>query len=526
MLIGDLIQRRARLSPQAVFWEAEGARLTYGQLEADANRVARALLAEGLRPGDHAAICAGNNPAYALFHFGAAKAGLVLAHLNARATSEELTALAAHCDARLVAFGPGQRAAVETARARLPTVRRWIALPGEDGKDSAPSWALSFEPWLKGQSSVEPFFPHGARLEPEQPFQILYTSGTTGTPKGALISHRAKLRQGMTHCLNLGLMAGDRIVSTLPLYHQFAQWLVLVCAPLAGATVLAQPAFDPARMWAALEQEGITHLPAVPTMLYRLLDHAAAQATPPRAPALRTIVYGAAPMDPARIAELRRRFTGARLFQGFGQTETGYCLGLHDADHDRRPDSIGRPDVFSELRLVDEAGRDVPDGEVGELLAGTPYLMNGYYKDPEATAAYFAFGKNWGRTGDLARRDGDGFYMLAGRKQDVVISGGVNLYPAEIERVLLAHPAVAEAAVVGVPHPYWGEALHAAIVPRPGHPADAAALEAHCRAVLAGHKVPRRFSFHDALPRTASGKVRKAELRALLAETTPPALPH
>jgi acyl-CoA synthetase (AMP-forming)/AMP-acid ligase II len=520
MLIGDLIQHRARLSPEAVFWESEVARFTYGQVEADANRVARALLAEGLRPGEHAAICAANSPAYALFHFGAAKAGLVLAHLNARSTAEELAALAAHSDARLVAFGPNQRAAAEAARGRLAAVKRWLALPEEDGAGgAAPSWALPFGPWMGGHSGAEPFFAHGARLEPEQPFQLLYTSGTTGAPKGVLISHRAKLRQGVTHCLNLGLMAGDRIASALPLYHQFAQWLVLVCAPLTGATVVAQPAFDPARTWHALEQLGITHLPAVPTMLYRLLDHAAAQAVPPRAPALRTIVYGAAPIEPARIAELRRCFPGARLFQGFGQTETGYCLGLHDADHGRRPDSVGRPDLFSELRLVDETGRDVREGEVGELVARTPYLMNGYYKDPEATAAYFALGKDWGRTGDLARRDADGFYVLVGRKQDVVISGGVNIYPAEIERVLLAHSAVADAAVVGVPHPDWGEALHAAVVLRPGHAADSAALEAHCRAVLAGHKVPRRFSFHETLPRTASGKVRKAELRALLAGT-------
>ena len=561
MLIGDLIARRAGLTPHQTFWR-EGAQATsYGQLDADACRVARALLAEGLRPGDPVAVCATNSSAYAAFHFGAAKAGLVLAHINPRSAPDELATLGARCEAALIAFGPGQLGLAEAARGRLKGVRRWVQFPGGPAADSTaagdtvtgsagaggmaagspmtgsagaggagvggatasgatvPDWALPFADWIAPQRAEEPSLPHGAPLREDLPFQILFTSGTTGVPKAALISHRAKLAQGVTHALNLGLSGGDRILSALPLSHQYAQWLVLVCAPLSGAEVLARAAFDAGDTWAALEHERVTHLPCVPTTLYRVLDHPAAASG--RAPHLRRIVYGAAPMDPQRIRQLRLRFPGVRLFQGFGQTETGYCLGLHDADHEIRPEALGKPDLFSEVRLLDEAGRAVAPGEVGEIVARTPYLMNGYAGDPEATAAYFAFGRDWGRTGDLAWRDAQGYYHLAGRSKDLIISGGENVYAAEVERVLLTHAAVAEAAVLGVPDADWGEAVHAAVVLAPGRTAGPAELEAHCRAALAGFKCPRRFSFHAAFPVTASGKVRKFALREALLAAPP-----
>jgi acyl-CoA synthetase (AMP-forming)/AMP-acid ligase II len=522
MLIADLIARRARSSPERTFWQQGPARHPYAELHAAANRVARALAAEGLRTGAHAALCADTSFAYASAHFGAARAGLVLAHLGSRSTAAELAALAAHADAALLFFGPAQQAVLAQARTALPALRRCVRLPAAPGAAGAqretvppvPEWAVDWEAWLAPHGAED--LPQPPALEDTAPFQLLYTSGTTGTPKGALISHRAKLRQGTTHALNLGLAPGDRVLSALPLYHQYAQWLLLVSVPLAGATVVAQPAFDAGATWAALATEGITHLPLVPTTLYRLLDAPAARHG--TAPHLRCIVYGGAPIDAARIPAVRARFPGVRLFQGFGQTETGYCLGLHDADHERRPESLGRPDLFSDVRLLDEAGREVPDGTVGEIVARTPYLMNGYHKDPEATAAYFAFGPDWGRTGDLAVRDESGYYTLVGRTRELVISGGVNLYPAEVERVLRQHPAVADAAAFGVPDAEWGERLEAAVIARPGPAPTPAALDAHCRTLLAPHKCPRRYHLVAEFPRTSGGKVQKHLLRDALAE--------
>ncbi len=546
MLIGELIERRGLKSPGQVFWDAPDGRFTYGELAAASERVARALAAEGLTPGDHAAICSETGFDYVTAHFGAARAGLVLAHLNPRFTPPELAAMGAHCDARLLFFGAKQTQAIAEARPALKQVRRFVRLPGTAGNEGPPpppDWAMDWEEWL-GKGEGRAYSPPDG-LSPDAPFQLLYTSGTTGAPKGALISHRAKIRQGMTHCLNLGLVEGDRVLGALPLYHQFAQWLVLAAVPLAGATVVlpapppsvspavssavspetAGSGFNPASVLRTLEREGITHLPAVPTMLYRLLDTPEPRAAGSgakgsfQAPALRCIVYGGAPIAPERIPRLRERFPGARLFQGFGQTETGYCLGLMDADHDAHPESLGRPDLFSQVRLVDDTGEDIADGAVGEIVASTPYLMNGYYKAPEETAAYFAFGRQWGRTGDLAVRDGEGYYTLVGRKTEMVISGGVKIHPREVEAVLRSHPGVADAAVFGLPDREWGESLAAAVIPGDhSAPPTPECLAAHCRKVLAGFKIPRRFILLDDFPRTQSGKVQKHRIRSQVLE--------
>lgn len=518
MLIGDLIRRRARISPGRVFWKEESRSLTYAQLNLDANRVARALLAEGLRPGNHIAICADNSYEYAAVHFGAAKAGLVLAHLSPRLTAVEVGAMGSHCDAELMLFGENQADVIEGARQALPRVRRWITLPAGGEFTTVPSWAGPLSEWVAPQSGEEPdlarfaVHPGAPAVFPEAPFQLLYTSGTTGVPKGVLISHRAKIAQGGTHVINMNLRAGDRVWNALPLCHQYAQWLVLASVPLAGATVVAAPRFDSALCWEALRGEDITHLPAVPTMLYRMLDDPAAGQAPD--PQLRGIVYGGAPMDVERISALRFCFPGARLFQGFGQTEVGYCMGMLDEEHNLRPESLGKADIYSEIRLLNEDGREVDTGEVGEIVASTPYLMNGYYKDAIATETFFTYGPASGRTGDLAICDEEGFYTLAGRLIDMVVSGGMNIYPSEVEKVLLAHPSVAEAAVFGIPDREWGESVVAAVIPTDAAQADHNVLISHLRENLAAYKCPRLIEFHSELPRTHNGKVRKVELRA------------
>ena len=450
---------RRRGNASALF--AADATLTWRELAQRAGGVARRLVEQGLEPGDRVAVLLPNGWRFAVALLGGLMAGATVSPLNPKLAAAERTLILADLRPRIVLDAIGE----ETAD--------WSRL-----------------------------------LEPRAPALILYTSGSTGRPKGAVLSHAA-LDAALVSWAGpvMGLTGTDCVLATLPLSHSFGINGALLAPILAGARVAMVEPFTPAAALAAIAQHGVTVFPGVATMFRRLLDTPALD--PSELTTLRIAVSGAAPC-PWDLAQEWRARTGVRILRGYGMTELFRPISYRADDARDLPESIGRPVPGVELRIVNDAGRPQPAGETGELWIRSPAVMEGYLEAQEETRAVLADG--WFRTGDLATISSDGFVAIAGRKKELILRGGYSVVPAEVEAVLLTHPAVAEAAVVGEPHPDLGEEVVAFVTLRAGAPVDPAALIAHCRERLAGYKYPRRVTVLDALPKSATGKVLKTQL--------------
>ncbi|MBM3986064.1 MAG: long-chain fatty acid--CoA ligase, partial [Planctomycetes bacterium] len=341
---------------------------------------------------------------------------------------------------------------------------------------------------------------------------VQYTGGTTGRSKGALLTHAnlsANVQQMRAWMRDLR-DGQEAFLAALPFFHVFGLTVSLNLPLWIGASIVIQP--DPRDTQALVEQiarHRVSVLPLVPTMAQSLVALAGPQAR--RLSSLRLCVSGSAPL-PVEVLERFEALTGARLFEGYGLTETSPVTHCNPLNGLRKPGTIGVPVPATDARVVDvdDPARELPEGEVGELAVRGPQVMAGYWERPEETAAVLRDG--WFLTGDLASRDADGFFRIAGRKKEMIVVGGYKVYPDDVDRVLAAHPAVAESATIGVPHARLGETVKAFVVLRPGATADAASLSEHCRAQLAPYKVPREIELRDALPRSGVLKVLRREL--------------
>ena len=470
---------------------------SYGELAERARRVCGGAIAAGIAHGDRVAILAPNCIEYPELVVGLADAGAIVATLSPRSTTHELVAVCDDCGARLLFVHPGL--AGLTHGARFATVERIVVLGRDD-----------YEPWLAQAPQATPL----ATLEETDPFTLVYSSGTTGQPKGIVISHRSRALTFHGMAMEYGVYGPDDVqLGIAPMAHG-AGFAFIMATLYFGGTVDVLPKFDPERVLDKLAREPVTGVFMVPTHFHAIfaLPPAVLERYRGRALALRTIMSNAAALPQAVKEQIVAYFGDGRLHETYGSTEAGVVTNLRPQYQLSHRQSVGPAFALNSVRLLDDDGREVERGAVGELYSCSPYLFNGYWNQPDETRA--ATRDGWVTAGDLARQDEDGFYYIVDRKKDMVITGGYNVYPRELEEVLHGHPALLETAVIGIPDDYFGEALCVYVVVRPGHNVAAAELEALCRRTLAGYKVPKQFRFIDALPRNAGGKVLKKDLRA------------
>lgn len=485
----------ARRTPDKIALIDGERRMAYSVLSNRVYRVARALLALGLERGDRVAVLAPNCLEYPEMVCGIGAAGLIAVTLNARAHALEISDVLTDSNARVLIFHPAFSALARGLVA--PGIEHQILI-GEE-----------YERWLTA-SPADTALPQVTEFDP---FVLVYTSGTTGRPKGLLLPHRARSLLFFAKALEYGCYGpDDRFLGIAPMALG-AGFGFGMCVVFFGGCLEILPAFDAGTVLRKLCDERFTGVFVVPSHLQSIFSLPAAELDRcrGRATTLKAIICNAAALPYALKEQVVNYFGEGLLHETYGFTEAGVVTNLRPADQLRKPGSVGRAFPHVDVQLLDDQGQPVPCGEVGEIFVSSPWLFNGYWKLPQETEACTRDG--FISAGDLARQDEDGCYYIVDRKKDMVVSGGLNIYPREIEEVLYRHAAVADAAVIGVPDARWGERLLGVVVVRANHATDAASLEAYCRTSLAAYKVPREFRFVDELPRNTSGKVLKRVLR-------------
>jgi len=473
--------------------------VTYQQLRERVGRLAATMRAHGIQQGDRVALLLGTRIEYVEIYLATALMGAIAMPLNTRLTAQEHTLLMQNGEPKMLIVDSDWLAAAQKMRAEVPSLQTIVTI------DVRESGCLAYEEILA--HAAQPARP--LDLKADDPAILLYTSGTTSGPKGTILTHRNQIADLEQYQAFVGIPQGNINLQVSPLYH--AANIFTYVHLLAGGTTVFMPKVTPEAIFNAVEKYRVNFMFTVPTVLYSLLD---APDRPQRdLSSLHTLEYGAAPIVGPRL-ESALAILGNRLQHAFGMTETAsHAALLSKEGHRTHPGSIGRPLPGVQMQIVDDDRKPLGTDEVGELEIKGDNVTKGYWRNPALTAE--ALHDGWLATGDLARRDADGYYYIAGRKKDMIISGGVNIYPADIEAVLAEHPAIAEVGVFGIPDPHWGESVAAAIVLHAGQNVDADELRAFVRQRLAGYKVPKEVRIIEALPRTSTGKVLKRELRTM-----------
>jgi long-chain acyl-CoA synthetase len=501
----EMLEARARAAPEKVFLfsEADGRRFTYREFDAAVNRAANMLHALGVGRGDAVSLLLPNGAEYVVAYFACFKLGALAGPVNSLLKPEEMAYVVGNSEAKVLLHHSQFAGQVEALRAGSGTLRETVVFDDE----RAAAEEFSREPGAWGASP----------LSRDDEAIIIYTSGTTGRPKGCLLTHGNLLANARQIVEWLGFTGDDRLLTVMPLFHMNAVSVTTASALYAGGSTVVSPRFSASRFWQIVGDYEITSFGSVATMLSMLLaKYPGGVPEGSGAKSLRFAMCGSAPVP----AEVLRRFEetfGCLVVEGYGLSESTCRSTFNPPDARRRPGSCGMA-IGNEMRVVDEDDRELPDGEAGEIVMRGENVFKGYFRNDEATARAFRGG--WFHTGDVGYRDAEGFFHIVDRKSDMIIRGGENIYPREIDELLYRHPAVAEAAAFGVPDELYGEEVAAFVVLKEGGGASGDEIAAYCRGHLADFKCPKAVRVVAALPKGPTGKVLKRELRTLWGKQT------
>ena len=508
--LGQALSAQARFQPERIGARDLERTMTFREWNTRSCRLANALLGLGLSTGDRVIVFAHNRVEWAEIYTAVAKAGLVAVPINFRLTGPEVEYIIENCGASAVLVEDALVEVIERVRERLSVPEQsYVSMGGS----SAVAGYHAYEEFIRDASENEP----GRAVSPDDPWCIMYTSGTTGRPKGAIRDHRSTAMLALMTEVELGLHRRDHALLVMPMCHANSLFFFsafLYCG--AAVTIFSRRSFDPALCLRTLGSTGATFTSLVPTHFNMMLDVPAAERGDAAFDRVEKLMISSAPARADTKRAVMEMFPNSGLFELYGSTEAGWVTMLHPHEQFEKLGTVGREVVGSDpIRLLDENGNEVKDGEAGELFSCSPYSFRGYWNNPEKTAEVHR--GDYLTVGDVALRDTDGYIQLIDRKKNLIISGGENVYPSEVEAVLAAHPAVKDVAVVGRPDDKWGERVVAAIVRRANVPVSEADLIEFTREQLAGYKRPREIVFLEAseMPRNATGKI----LHRLLRET-------